>query len=52
MWDWFEREQVTLLVMDSNDPRFLTMIEDRPDGFEYAGALPNSGFLVYTVVPQ
>ncbi|MGD2253233.1 MAG: hypothetical protein PVF70_10010 [Anaerolineales bacterium] len=52
MWDWFEREQIMLLVMDSNDQRFLTMIEDRPDRFEYAGAVPNSGFLIYRVVPQ
>jgi hypothetical protein len=49
MWDWFERENVTLLVTKHDDRRFLTMIEEHPERFLQLGTVPNRSMQVYKV---
>jgi len=49
MWDWFERENVTVLVANQGDQRFQRMIQDAPDRFDLIGRLPDSPMEVYAV---
>ena len=49
MWDWFERDNIILLVMNAGDRRFETMIQEHPERFESVGVVPHSGMLVYRV---
>lgn len=51
MWEWFDKEDVRLLVMYPDDQRFLSMIEEPPDRFELVGTVPHSSLLVYKVRP-
>jgi hypothetical protein len=49
MWKWFERQDVTTLVIRPADELFLKMIEEQPDRFIHVGEVPNSGLQLYTV---
>jgi len=49
MWAWFDKENVTLLVMNSGDSRFLKMQEEHPERFDDVGVVPHSGLHVYKV---
>jgi len=49
MWDWFKRENVTLLVVKHDDRRFLTMIEEHPERFVQLGTVPDISMQVYKV---
>lgn len=51
MWQWFERDHVTLLVMAPDDRRFLTMLAEHPERFEPLGTVPGSSLGLYGVVP-
>jgi len=49
MWEWFETNDVRLLVMMADDRRFQMMIEEYPERFESVGVVPHSGMLVLRV---
>jgi hypothetical protein len=51
MWDWFERENITVLVTYSDDPGYQRMIQDRPERFTLEGKMPDSPMEVYLVWP-
>ena len=50
MWNWFETENVQLLVMHNGDQRFTRMIDERPESFEYLGTVPHGGLQTYKVI--
>jgi hypothetical protein len=49
MWIWFERENVTLLVMSPDDTRFLMMLVEHPERFSLVGTVPHGSLLLYRV---
>lgn len=49
MWQWFEDENIRLLIMSAGDERFLKMIDERPQRFTHVGAVPRSSFQLYKV---
>jgi hypothetical protein len=49
MWEWFEREQVQLLVMRIGDQRFERMIAEHPERFNHYGSVAEFGLEVYQV---
>lgn len=49
MWDWFESNDVRMLVMDIYDQRFLRMIEEHPERFTYIGQVPYHALDIYWV---
>jgi hypothetical protein len=52
MWDWFQRNDVRMLVMDIYDKRFLRMIADSPQRFTLVGSVPGRAMDVYWVDPN
>jgi hypothetical protein len=51
MWDWFQRNDVRMLVMDVYDQRFLRMIQDSPGRFTRVDSVPGRAMDVYWVDP-
>lgn len=49
MWDWFESNDVRMLVMNIYDQRFLRMIEEHPERFTYIGPVPYQALDIYWV---
>jgi hypothetical protein len=52
MWNWFRMENVRLLIMHSNDQRFMPMINESPESFEHLGTVPHGGLQAYKVVQR
>jgi hypothetical protein len=49
MWDWLQRNNVRMLVMDIYDRRFLRMIEESPQRFTKVSSVPGRAMDVYWV---
>jgi hypothetical protein len=49
MWEWFEKEDVELLVMRIGDERFERMIAEHPESFNHFGSVAEFGLEIYQV---
>ena len=49
MWNWFEKENVTTLIIYKGERLFERMITERPERFTDLGIIPRSGLRIYLV---
>ena len=49
MWEWLEKEEISLLVFNRGDERFVRLMEDRPQNFMPSGVIPNTPLGIYEV---
>lgn len=49
MWEWFDGEEVRLLLVRIGDERFERMIAERPERFDHYGSVAEFGLEVYQV---